>query len=161
MSKVLELAKIKQQIKEKELLEEADDGIVQDDDMDVPKMKKVRKDHDEKVFGKSKSVEQLDPFFQEMKEDDESKIEKRAVMRDGRVPKMEKNMEKARQDAAHKQAKKEGWIKEQEVKHEEKRLAERAKKPLKIRASAYGASTDQTVVKEKDKQADRVHMFFD
>ena len=107
------MASIKQKIKEKELLEEADDGVMQqDDEADVPKIKKVRKDHDEKVFGKNKSVEQLDPFFLEAAEDDEAQIEKRPVMRDGRVPKMEKNLEKARQEAAYKQAKREGWIKE-------------------------------------------------
>ena len=63
---------------------------------------KVRKDPDAKIFGKGKSVEQLDPFFQEAKEEDEAtNVEKRAVMRDGRVPKMQKNVEKAEKEAAY------------------------------------------------------------
>lgn len=49
------------------------------------------------------------------------------------------------------QAKKEGWIREQEKQKEKEKREERAKKPLKIRASAYGAGMDQTVVKEKEK----------
>ena len=44
----------------------------QDDEVAVPKIKKARKDHDEKVFGKDKSVEQLDPFFLEAQEDGET-----------------------------------------------------------------------------------------
>ena len=84
------------------MLEEAEDDIVQNiDEIGVPKVK-VRKDPDAKIFGKGKSVEQLDPFFQEAIEDDEvTNVEKRAVMRDGRVPKMQKNLEKAQKEAAH------------------------------------------------------------
>ena len=45
------------------MLEEAEDDIVQNiDEIGVPKVK-VRKDPDAKIFGKGKSVEQLDPFF--------------------------------------------------------------------------------------------------
>ena len=61
---------------------------------------------DEKVFGKDKGVEKLDPFFVEatgsVDEDEndqhqaqsKAQVEKRAVMRDGRVPKFQKNIEK-------------------------------------------------------------------
>lgn len=65
--------------------------------MGVPKVKKVIKDVDAKIFNKGKSVEQIDPFFQEATEmAQETNVEKRAVMRDGRVPKMQKNIEKER-----------------------------------------------------------------
>ena len=78
---------------------------------------------DEKVFGKGKDVDQLDPFFVEAsKTDDQNdeEVEKRAVMRDGRVPKFKKNLEKMQQRAMLAQQKREGWLQVKEEKREKK-----------------------------------------
>lgn len=76
MGKVLKLADAKNKARELEMLEADDD-----------------QDHggDNKIF--QKDVPKIDPFFQE---DGPSTFagEKRAVMRDGRIPKLQKNYEK-------------------------------------------------------------------
>ena len=61
--------------------------------------------NDEKLFGKDKDVARLDPFFVEVEGTDGTEVdkaseqpnEKRAVMRDGRVPKFQKNLVKMQQ----------------------------------------------------------------
>ena len=52
-------------------------------------------------------------------------------MRDGRVPKLQKNFDKLQQERLDRQRKAEGWLEEQARK-------ERFAKPLKIKASSYG-----------------------
>jgi len=43
----------------------------------------------------TQNVQKLDPFFQsDASSDEEVQVEKRAVLRDGRVPKLAKNYEK-------------------------------------------------------------------
>ena len=129
---------------------------------EIPKVKE-RKDLNPKEPIKSKTVEQLDPFFQEAMDQPVVNVEKRAVMRDGRIPKMQKNLEKERKEAALRQAKQEGWLREKAKQEEEKKRAERAKKPMKIRAGAYGAglAVDKTIIHESgNKDSKRNHIFF-
>lgn len=77
-------------------------------------------------------------------------VEKRAVMRDGRIPKFQKNIEKMRQREIEMQARREGWLVEEQ---ERKRKEQLAKKPLKIRAAAYGAGVDARVMASTDKNS--------
>ena len=95
------------------MLEDAEGGEDEAMEADVPTMRKVKRDQDSKIFGKSVSVVQLDPFFEEAKDETKAEIEKRPVMRDGRVPMLQKNVEKAQKEAARRQAIQEGWIKEE------------------------------------------------
>ena len=88
-------------------------------------------------------------------------------MRDGRVPKMQKNLEKQRKEAAYRQAKQEGWLADQaklkQKEKEERQRAERAKRPMKIRAGAYGPGMggNKAVIHEAGKQSkEREHIFF-
>ena len=55
----------------------------------------------------------MDPFFEEAKDETKAEVEKRPVMRDGRIPMLQKNVEKAQKEAARRQAIQEGWIKEE------------------------------------------------
>ena len=95
------------------MLDAAEGGEDEAMEADVPTMRKVKRDQDSKIFGKSVSVVQLDPFFEEAKDETKAEIEKRPVMRDGRVPMLQKNVEKAQKEAARRQAIQEGWIKEE------------------------------------------------
>ena len=97
MAKVLQIATFKQQVRENDLQEEleVDQGGEKGGG---------RAGRDEKVFGKDKGVEKLDPFFVEAAagsgdeigndQDLKQQVEKRTVMRDGRIPKFQKNIQK-------------------------------------------------------------------
>ena len=77
------------------MLEDAEDVVDNTRAVDIPTVKKVKRDQDAKIFGKTVSVEQLDPFFEEAQADETIGVEKRAVMRDGRIPMLQKNVERA------------------------------------------------------------------
>ena len=86
---------------------------------------------------KEQKMEIVDNFFVETEQDNQVEVEKRAVMRDGRVPMMQKNLVKKEQREIEQQRKKEGWVLEQEaIKIEEARQL-RAQRPMKIKASSY------------------------
>lgn len=96
MAKVLQIASVKKSIKERDLIEELEDDHFAGDD----KSNKKSKVGDEIVFGKDKDVDELDPFFVEAVVANNTQgdhYEKRAVLRDGRVPKFQKNVEKLEQ----------------------------------------------------------------
>lgn len=82
MDKVLKMADVKKQIRDKELWEADHEDEVM-----------------ERVIKVEKAVDKIDPFFMEQASEDESveapkEVERRAVLRDGRVPKLAKNFEK-------------------------------------------------------------------
>ena len=84
MQKILKIVEVKKQIRQKEI----EDADMQAEDSD---------DVDQKVFKKDKAIEKIDDFFaQESDGDKEVRVEKRAVLRDGRIPKFQKNVEKIR-----------------------------------------------------------------
>ena len=59
-------------------------------------------------------------------------------MRDGRVPKFKKNLEKMEKKAIEAQTRREGWLKVQEDKKKEKERQARQQRPLKINAASFG-----------------------
>lgn len=76
---------------------------------------------DSKIF--QKDVEKIDPFFQEAEEVAGAEVEidvgeKRAVLRDGRVPKLEKNYKRQQNEQ---KAMAEGWFKEDKMHQKAKR----------------------------------------
>ena len=108
--------------------------------------------HDQQVLGDEVSARQsedkIDTFFV-ADEVVPPVVEKRAVLRDGRIPMMQKNLEKLQQREIEKQRRHEGWLQEQEAKKEEEARLARAAKPLKIKASSYmneRTVTDKVVV---------------
>lgn len=116
-----------------------------EDDEDVTGKKGLK--NDEKVFGKDKDVTQLDPFFVEAEGAPvtvtpaaihKAQIEKREVMRDGRVPKFQHNMEKIAVKRAEAQARREGWEQKKEEVRVEKMIEARTHRPMKINSAAYG-----------------------
>ena len=119
-------------------------------DSDEQPEKKIEKKHvskDDKVFGKDKSVSQLDPFFvEEANAQEHVQVEKRAVMRDGRVPKFQKNMEKLEQKRIEQQAIREGWLQKKEEERQEAARKVRNAKPLKINAGSYGTGITKLAV---------------
>lgn len=72
-------------------------------------------------------------------------------MRDGRVPKFKKNLEKMQERAIEAQKKREGWHIEQEKKQREverqKQSVRDAARPLKINAAAFGTGIAQNKAK--------------
>ena len=64
-------------------------------------------------------------------------------MRDGRVPKFQKNLIKMQQRQVEQQARREGWIKQKEEKRQEKEREQRQKKPLKFNAASFGTGFSQ------------------
>ena len=105
MDKILKLVEIKRQIRDKEILEA-------DVDSDLELNEDACPDLDKKVFGKDRDVEKLDPFFTTEENAPNEEVEIRPVMRDGRVPKFQKNIEKIRQKEIEKQRRAEGWYEE-------------------------------------------------
>ena len=113
MDKILKLVEIKRQIRDKEILEADVDSDLDQSEDEFP-------DLDKKVFGKDRDVEKLDPFFTtEEAENAPQEVEIRPVMRDGRVPKFQKNIEKIRQKEIERQRRAEGWYEEQQKAKEE------------------------------------------
>ena len=106
MGRVLKLASVKAAIRERDLQEEDQEGGV--------------RTQDDRIFGKDKDVAQLDPFFVEAQDEEavaktkSGAFEKRAVMRDGRVPKFQKTIAKEQEKEIERQAKREGWLQQQE-----------------------------------------------
>ena len=64
-------------------------------------------------------------------------------MRDGRVPKFQKNLEKIQEKKVLAQAKREGWIQQKEEQKKEEERQARQHKPLKINSAAFGAGFTQ------------------
>lgn len=85
-----------------------------------------------------------DAFFASDSESVHEAVERRPVMRDGRVPKMAKNFEKIQQEKIEKQRRAEGWYDDpipEEVPQPKVAYRDQsslAQKPLKIKASSYG-----------------------
>ena len=136
MDKILKMADVKKSIRDKEMWE-ADhaDEIA------------------EKITKAEKPVDKIDPFFQEQSSDEESEqeVERRAVLRDGRVPKLAKNFEKLQQEKIERQRRREGWY-DDPVPEPVKPFVSTIEKPLKIKANKrdYNVSTTKTpVVPEK------------
>lgn len=75
---------------------------------------------DSKIF--QKDVEKIDPFFQEAEEVEVDVGEKRAVLRDGRVPKLEKNYKRQQNEQ---KAMAEGWFKEDKMHQKAKRIPDK------------------------------------
>ena len=135
MGKILKIASVKQNIRERDLKEEIDtDG----------KGGKT-KDHDDKVFGTDKEVQELDPFFVNAGEGErvDKPHEKREVMRDGRVPKFQKNVEKMEQRQIEAQTRREGWIAKKEEKIREVQKEKAQYRPLKFNAATFGTGQAQ------------------
>lgn len=63
------------------------------------------------MFGKNKEVNKVDNFFKQTDDDVKNDVEKRIVQRDGKIPKLKKNLEKIEQQKAFERSKKEGWTK--------------------------------------------------
>lgn len=78
-------------------------------------------------------------------------MEKRQVMRDGRVPMMQKNLLKRQQKQVELQRRQEGWLQEKEAQREELARQARAARPMKIKASSYmnERSSNATVIQGK------------
>ena len=112
MTNILKSAQHRESVKDRDLK----------DEYDTEGNKKLTASYDDKVFGKDKAVEAIDPFFVEAavaEDKTTNKVhEKREVMRDGRVPKFQKNVEKQEQRQIEAQTRREGWI----AKKEEKKL---------------------------------------
>lgn len=128
------MAEVKKVIRDKELWEA--DVEIQDERV---------------VKAATPNIQKLDAFFQSddsETEQNEVHVEKRAVLRDGRVPKLAKNYEKLQQKKIEQQRRAEGWHEDEQKRlEEEKREASKIKftttstidkKPLKIKASSYG-----------------------
>lgn len=95
------------------------------------------------VIDDEKLVKQVDlandAFF--ASDSDDVVVEKRPVMRDGRVPKLAKNYEKIYREKIERQRIQEGWY--EDVAPVEQKIAFREEstikqKPLKIKASSFG-----------------------
>jgi hypothetical protein len=97
MVKVLKLAEAKKNKRETEMMEA---------DLEGSNSEVEGEGADDKIF--KKNVPKVDTFFLEDTgvETEKKTVEKRAVMRDGRIPKLAKNFEKLQ---AVKMAKDEGW----------------------------------------------------
>ncbi len=98
-----------------------------------------------------------DAFF--ASDSDDVIVEKRPVMRDGRVPKLAKNFEKIQKEKIEKQRIKEGWYDDPELVEPKVVFREEStiqKKPLKIKASSFGrdiaAETNRTLAKQQTGQ---------
>ena len=148
MQKVLKLASVKQGIRERDLQEEI---------KEQPWNNKNKKNNTsgDKEDGKDKEdVEGLDPFFVEAGagEDEAKPIvqaagEKREVMRDGRVPKFQRNLAKMQERAIVAQTKREGWEQKKEDEKKEKERVKRQFKPMKFNAASFGTGIAQSKAK--------------
>jgi hypothetical protein len=103
----------------------------------------------EKVIKAEKPVDKIDPFFMDQSSDDEKPMqaELRAVLRDGRVPKLTKNFEKLQQEKIERQRRREGWY-DDPVPEPIKPFISTIEKPLKIKANKrdYNTSTPKVPV---------------
>lgn len=151
-AKVLKMASFKRDIRDRELW-----------DADV-------KIEDEKVVNAASGSVKIekDAFFESDSEDVDAEsdeeafkfvpapVEKRPVMRDGRVPKMAKNYEKLQKEKIEKQRIKEGWYDDVPVVAPKTVYVDKStldKKPLKIKASSFGKDVAQEIARNKETAA--------
>jgi hypothetical protein len=144
MEKILKMADVKKQIRDKELWEADHEDEVM-----------------ERVIKVEKAVDKIDSFFIEEASDEEiveapKEVERRAVLRDGRVPKLAKNFEKLQQEKIEKQRRREGWY-DDPIPEPVKPFVSTIEKPLKMRPNKrdYAQSTSKNPV-----AADKVNVMF-
>ena len=136
------MAEFKQTVKDRDLQDELDGG----EGGEGKRKSKDSNNNDENIFGKDKDVTQLDPFFVSADVEivaKEKDVERREVMRDGRVPKFQHNVEKQQVKRDEAQARREGWEQKKEEERVEVERVKRTHRPMKINSAAYGTGLTQ------------------